>query len=104
MGNEQPKTFQGKWLFGTTNIRWGIKEIIKMYSSETSFFSYKRFQTGVAFFIFTQGAMYTLKNHVNSTESFVVWCAPVLLVCGYTLNKIEQAKKEANKTKENGED
>ena len=85
-----------KLFFGWTNIKWGIKELIKMYSSEPSYFSYKRFQTGVAFFMFTQGAMYTLKANVNNVNDFLLWCVPVLLVCGYTLNKITQ--NEAPKT------
>ena len=82
-----------KWLFGISNIRWGVKELIKMYSNEPSYFSYKRFQTGVAFFIFTQGAMYVLKNYVNSAESFFVWATPILFVCEYTLDKIQKEKK-----------
>ncbi len=84
-----------KWFFGWDNIKWGIKELIKMYSSkETSYFSYKRFQTGVAFFMFTQGAMYILKEHVKSVGDFLAWSVPVLLIAGYTLNKTEQSKKE----------
>jgi hypothetical protein len=81
-----------KKFFGWENIKWGIKELIKMYSNEPSFFSYKRFQTGVCFFIFTQGAMYTLHSYVNSVESFLIWCTPLLLVCGYTLNQIQKEK------------
>lgn len=87
---------KNKYLFGWTNIRWGIKEIIKMYSSESSFFSYKRFQTGVAFFVFIQGCIYAIKNYVTDINGFVLWCVPILLVCGYTLNKTEQAKSKEN--------
>lgn len=82
-----------KYFFGWTNWKWFIRELVKMYSGEPSYFSYKRFQTGVAFFIFTQGAMYSLKNYVKSTDDFVLWCVPVLLVCGYTLNKTQEEKK-----------
>ena len=84
-------------LFTWNNIKFGIKEFIKMYSNIPSWFSYKRFQTGTAFFIYTQGAMYTLKEHVNSVGDFIIWAAPSLLIAGYTLNKTEQAKKEENK-------
>lgn len=83
-----------KYFFGWTNIKWVIRELVKMYSHQQSFFSYKRFQTGVAFFIFTQGAVYSLKNYVKSTSDFVLWCVPVLLVCGYTLNHIQKEKKD----------
>jgi len=82
-----------KYFFGWGNIRWGLKELIKMYSTEQSYFSYKRFQTGVAFFMFTQGAMFTLKNYVNTVEDFLLWSTPILLICGYTLNAIQKEKK-----------
>lgn len=88
-----------KYFFGWTNIKWGIKELIKMYSNEPSFFSYKRFQTGVAFFIFTQGAMYALTTYITTTEDFLLWCIPVLLVCGYTLDKTEKSKTPQDETK-----
>lgn len=78
--------------FGWKHLKWVIVELIKMYSMEKSFFSYKRFQVGTAYFIFTQGAMMTLTKYVNSAESFVVWCVPVLLICGYTLDKIQKEK------------
>lgn len=83
-----------KYFFGWTNIKWGIRELVKMYSNEVSYFSYKRFQTGVAFFMFTQGCMYALKQYVNDINGFLLWCVPVLLVCGYTLNAIQKEKKD----------
>jgi hypothetical protein len=81
-----------KYFFGWTNIKWGIKELIKMYSHQESFFSYKRFQTGVAFFIFTQGAMYALTELVTDVNGFLLWCVPVLLIAGYTLNMTQKEK------------
>lgn len=86
------------YFFGWKNIKWGLKELIKMYSNEPSFFSYKRFQTGVAFFMFTQGAMYVLTNHIDDVTEFLEWCIPVLLVCGYTLNQIQKEKKDVTIT------
>lgn len=80
--------------FGWNNIKWAIKEIVRMYSNKESFFSYKRFQTGLAFFLFTQGAAYVLYNFVKTPDEFLIWCIPVLLVCGYTLNKTQQEKTE----------
>jgi hypothetical protein len=83
-----------KYFFGWTNIKWVIKELVKMYSNEPSFFSYKRFQTGTAYFIFTQGCMFALTEYVKTTSDFVLWCVPVLLVCGYTLNHIQKEKND----------
>jgi hypothetical protein len=79
-------------LFTWNNFKWASKELIKMYSNQPSFFSYKRFQTGVAFFMFTQGSMYALKEFVADINGFLLWCVPVLLVCGYTLNTIQKEK------------
>ena len=83
-----------KKFFGWSNIRWGVKELIKMYSNEPSFFSYKRFQMGMAFFIFCQGSAYTLYHYVNDVGGFVMWATPILFVAGYTLNKVQQEKKD----------
>lgn len=74
-------------------IKWFIIEFIKMYSNEKSFFSYKRFQVGTAYFIFTQGAIYTLKNYVHTVNDFIIWSTPLLLVAGFTLNKIQKEKE-----------
>jgi len=79
-------------LFTWNNFKFSIRELIKMYSNGGSYFSYKRFQTGVAFFMFTQGSMYALKEYVNDVNGFLLWCVPVLLVCGYTLNHIQKEK------------
>lgn len=83
--------------FGWENFKWLVRELVKMYSNEQSYFSYKRFQMGVAFFIYTQGSMWALSNLVNSIGDFLLWATPNLLIAGYTLNKVQQEKKEENK-------
>ena len=88
------------YLFGMRNIRWGIKELIKMYSNQPSFFSHKRFQTGLAFIIFCEGAMFTLTRYVSSVGDFIMWAAPVLLIAGYTLNQTQKEKKEEQQNTE----
>lgn len=80
-------------VFSRQNINWGIKEFIKMYSNEPSYFSYKRFQTGMAFFIFTQGSIYVLRNHVHSVGDFIIWATPLLLIAGYTLKQTQKEKE-----------
>lgn len=79
-------------LFTWDNCKFATKELIKMYSNKPSWFSKKRFHEGVAFFMFTQGAMYSLKEYVNDINGFLLWCVPVLLICGYTLNTIQKEK------------
>jgi hypothetical protein len=82
------------WLFGKTNIRWGVKELIKMYSNIPSFFSHKRFQAGMAFMIYQHGSIYALVHIVKTMEDFAIWAAPELLICGYVINAIEKSKKD----------
>ena len=84
--------------FGWENIKWLIRELVKMYSKEESFFSYKRFQMGVAFFIYTQGSLWALSNLVHTIGDFELWAIPNLLIAGYTLNKVQQEKKDEKQT------
>lgn len=83
--------------FGWENIKWLIREVVKMYSNEPSFFSYKRFQMGSAFFIYTQGSLYALSNLVHTIGDFELWSVPNLLIAGYTLNQVQKEKaKDGN--------
>lgn len=81
-------------LFTWNNCKWVVKELVKMYSSEPSYFSYKRFQTGVAFLTYQIGSRYALYNHVKSISDFAIWAAIELTICGYTLNAIQKEKKD----------
>lgn len=80
--------------FGWENFKWLIVEFRKMYSNEPSHFSYKRFQMGTAYFMFTQGAMYALTTFCHTIGDFLLWCGPVLLISGYTLNLVQKEKKD----------
>ena len=51
-----------KYFFGWGNIKKGITEIIKVYSSKPSFFSKKRMESGVAFVIAQWGMVFYLIN------------------------------------------
>ena len=64
-----------------------------MYSNEPSFFSHKRFQTGVAFISYQVGSRYALFKYVNSIGDFLMWASAELLICGFTLNAIQKEKK-----------
>lgn len=80
--------------FGWENFKWIVRELRAMYSHEKSYFSYKRFQMGLAFFIYTQGSLWALSNLVHSMGDFLMWATPNLLIAGYTLNKVQQEKKD----------
>lgn len=84
----------GKWLIGTTNLRWGIKELVKMYSNEPSFFMKKRIESGIAMIIFFWGAIHMLAINVEKwgAVEFVAWATPVIGVAGYILKQIQNEK------------
>jgi len=74
-----------KWLFGTTNIRWGIKELIKLGSSQPSYFSKKRIESGIAFWILVLGHVYWLLEHIKTMDAIdlTVWGSTLAVICGY---------------------
>lgn len=83
-----------KYFFGWENIRWGIKNIILIYSSKSSFFSKKRIESGIGFVIAEWGMVFWLlkKYDVMTTTDFGIWASIQFFVAGYILNQIEKAK------------
>lgn len=76
-------------------IRFYIKELIKMYSSEKSFFSKKRIESGIAFLI---GQIMMIVYFANklptlTTADFITLIVVEFLLAGYLVNKTELAKK-----------
>jgi hypothetical protein len=96
--------------FGYDNFKWILRELTKMYSgNETSFFSKKRIESGIAFIILQWGMIYWFVNNITvpvSTSSSVIhgisssdlflWASIEAVICGYTLSRIEKEKKENN--------
>lgn len=86
---------KSKWFFGWTNIKWLIKEIMYIYSSKDSFFSKKRIESGVAFFIAQFGMVFFLSQKYESLSmgEFLLWAAAEFAVSGYIINKIQKEKE-----------
>jgi hypothetical protein len=84
-----------KYLFGWTNIRFILTEIIKMYSSKASFFSKKRIESGIAFIIAQWGMIYFLlqKMPVMTSSDLAIWAGIEFAVSGYIINQIQKEKK-----------
>lgn len=85
------------YFFGWTNIKNLIRELDKIYSSsEKSYYSKKRIESGVAFIILQWGMVHWMVLNVNkmSAEQLFIWATIEGVVCGYTLNKIEKEKIE----------
>ena len=84
-----------KWFFGWSNIKWLIKELIKQYSDDKSYFSKKRVESGIAFVIGQFGMVYFLMINIEKlTSSDITLCAGVeFAIAGYMLNHIQKEKK-----------
>ncbi len=97
--------------FGWSNFKWVCRELMKVGSNEPSFFSKKRMESGMAFFVLQYGMLevlsYLIASPTLSMTDFGVWAGIELLICGYTMNKIEAAKafiKPKEETKPEGEE
>jgi|TARA_R110000868_G_scaffold411320_1_gene703100 hypothetical protein len=96
MATKKENVTEKKYFFGWTNIKWGIKEIINVYSINKSFFSKKRVESGIAFIIAQWGMIYFLLNKVNfmTTTDMVMWAGIEFAISGYIINQIQKEKKE----------
>jgi hypothetical protein len=82
--------------FGWNNIKWFIREIGKIYSSDLSYFSKKRFESSIAFIIAQWGMVLYLYNNYNelTMSDFLLWAAAEFIVAGYYVNQIQREKKD----------
>jgi hypothetical protein len=99
---EKPAEVKKKWFFGWENIKWGIKELIKIYSPKSSYFSKKRIESGVAFVIAQWGMIFFLlqKYEALSMGEFILWAAAEFAVSGYIINKIQKEKAPTDEVSE----
>jgi hypothetical protein len=92
--------------FGWENLKWIIRELLKVGSNQPSFFSKKRIESGIAFFVLQFGLLqslgYLLTRPSTPMSEFAIWAGIECLICGYTLNKIEEAKKHLPKDNTSG--
>jgi hypothetical protein len=83
-----------KYFFSWTNIKWFITEIAKMYSAQSSYFSKKRIESGIAFIIAQAGMVFFLavKYKTLLMSDFLWWAAAEFAVSGYIINAIQKEK------------
>jgi hypothetical protein len=82
------------FFFGWENFKWLVRELIKMYSAEKSFFSKKRIESGIAFVIGQWGMIfYLLEKHSSlSMSEILFWAATEFAITGYMINQIQKEK------------
>ena len=84
-----------KWFFGWSNIKFLIKELIKLYSNEPSYFSKKRVESGIAFIVGQWGMIYFLVKNIDklTTSDIALWAGVEFAIAGYIINQIQKEKK-----------
>lgn len=93
---------QKKFFFGWSNIKWLIREIASMYSTQPSFFSKKRMESGIAFAIGQFGMIFFLlkKYQSLSMSDFLIWAGIEFAVAGYMINQIQKEKRVKSEVSE----
>ena len=84
-----------KWFFGWFNIKFLIKELVKLYSNEPSYFSKKRVESGIAFIVGQWGMIYFLTQNIDklTTSDIAIWAGVEFAIAGYIINQIQKEKK-----------
>ena len=84
-----------KLISAYNKIKWVFTEIGKIYSNETSYFSKKRIESGIAFVVGQWGMVYfLLKNIEKMTPSDVaIWAGVEFALAGYMVSQIQKEKK-----------
>jgi hypothetical protein len=84
-----------KWFFGWFNIKLLIKELVKLYSNESSYFSKKRVESGIAFIVGQFGMIYFLVINIDklTTSDIALWAGIECAIAGYIVNQIQKEKK-----------
>jgi hypothetical protein len=84
-----------KWFFGWFNIKFLIKELVKLYSNEPSYFSKKRVESGIAFIVGQWGMIYFLTQNIDklTTSDIALWAGVEFAIAGYIINQIQKEKK-----------
>lgn len=82
--------------FGWENAKWLVRELRNMYSGHKSFFSKKRIESGVAFWIAQWGMIFFLlkKYDTLTMGEFILWAAAEFAVSGYIINQIQKEKRD----------
>ena len=86
-----------KWFTRVTDkVKWFFTELLAMYSGKSSYFSKKRVESGLAFFIGQIGMLFFLyqKYEVLVMSDFIMWATLEFALAGYIVNQIQKEKKD----------
>jgi hypothetical protein len=99
MAEEEVKKLSS-WKKIGDNIRWFFTEIMKIYSTEPSYFSKKRVESGIGFVIAEWGMIYFILQKIDKmvVTDFAIWAGMQFVVAGYMVNQIQKEKTSAATT------
>jgi len=82
-------------LFTWNNIKFLVKELIKVGSVKESWFCKKRLESGIAFFILQWGMIHWLLINVSTivASELFIWASIEGVICGYIINQIQKEKQ-----------
>jgi len=85
-----------KYFFGWANLKWGVKELINIYSNKDSYFSKKRIESGAAFAIAQFGmiAYFITHLHTLNVSDVLLWSATEFAIAGYVVSQIQKEKQQ----------
>jgi hypothetical protein len=80
------------------NFQWFFTEIMKIYSTQDSYFSKKRVESGIGFVIAEWGMIFFLlsKYETMTMIEFGGWASIQFLVAGYMVSQIQSEKKASD--------
>jgi hypothetical protein len=80
------------------SIKWFFTELMKIYSTQDSYFSKKRVESGIGFVIAEWGMIFFLlsKFETMTMIEFGGWASIQFLVAGYMVNQIQSEKKASD--------
>jgi len=87
------------FIIGRKKFEWLVKELVKMYSDEKSYFSKKRIEGGIAFLFAFWMTIFYLKQNIVGMDiwAFGYVLTSWLFISGYVVKQI-QSEKVFNKT------
>ena len=76
------------------SIKWFFTELMKIYSTEPSYFSKKRVESGIGFVIAEWGMIYFIIQKIDKmvVTDFAIWASIQFVVAGYMVSQIQKEK------------
>lgn len=97
---------EGRYLFGWTNIKWFIKEVVKTMSDQSTYFSKKRVQEWILFITAWVTSLVWFVYHFKGMDigTLLAYTGTLFVYAGYQTIQIQREKKKTNGKTEDEEE